>query len=64
MSSHPWLLTIMVALCATAIYGGQPLTDDPIFNKIISSTTEDSKLNAPIKKWSPDPKIPLADDPR
>lgn len=66
MSSHSWLLTVMVALCATAIYGGKlamPLTDDPSFNKIIS-TTEENKLNAPIKKWSPDPKIPLADDPR
>jgi len=66
MSSHSWLITAMVALCATAIYAGKlstPLTEDPIFNKIIS-TTEDSKMNASIKKFLPDPKIPMADDPR
>lgn len=66
MSSHSWLLIVAVALCATVIHGGKaamPFTEDPIFNKILSST-EGSKPNAPIKKWSPDPRIPLADDPR
>lgn len=66
MSSHSWLLMVTVALCATVIHAERtslPLTDDPILNKILS-TTEESKPNAPIKKWAPDPKIPLADDPR
>lgn len=64
MSSHSWLLMVTVALCATVIHAGRTslsLTDDPILNKILS-TTEDSKPNAPIKKWAPDPKIPLAEN--
>lgn len=63
MSSHSWLLTITIALCATVICAGGksslPLTDDPMISKILS-TTEESKT----PKWAPDPNIPLADDPR
>lgn len=65
MSSHSWLLMVGVALCAAVVCARSPLslTDDPIFNKILS-TTEESKPDIVIKKWSPETKIPLADDPR
>lgn len=52
MPSHSWLLIVTVAVCATIVHA----TAIP--------TTEEKKPNVPIKKWSPNPRIPLADDPR
>lgn len=53
MSSHSWLLIVTVAVCATIIHA-VPFTDDPLFNKILSTTTEESKPIVP-KKWKLNP---------
>lgn len=49
----------MVAVCAATTIHPRPFTDDPLFNKILSTTTEESKPDVPIKKWTLNP-----DDPR
>lgn len=59
MSSHSWLLIVTVAVCATTIVCNtstqKPVTDDPLINKILSTTTEGSKPNVPSKKWTLNP---------
>lgn len=67
MPSHSWLLLITVATCATFIHATtkHPFTDDPLYSKILSTTTEESKQIVSNKKWPPtNQRIPLANDPR
>jgi len=58
MQSHLWLLIVTVAVYATVIYADtkMPLADDPLFNKILATTEENTGSRAH--------KIPMADDPR
>lgn len=65
MTSHSWLLMVGVTLCVTIVCAKSSLNliEDPIFNKILS-TTEEIKPDIVIKKWQPDQKLPLADDSR
>lgn len=64
MRSHLWLPIVGIVIFATAIYATtkMPLTDDPIFNKIISTTEESNKSMFGSRKAVR--KIPMADDPR
>lgn len=62
--SYLWLPLVAIAIFATAIYAEtkMPLADDPIFNKIISTTEESNKSMFGSRK--PVRKISMADDPR
>lgn len=64
MRSHLWLPIVAISIFATAVYATtkMPLADDPIFNKIISTTEENNKSMFGSRK--PVRKISMADDPR
>lgn len=65
MQSHKlWLPVVAIVTFATAIYAEtkMPLADDPIFNKIISTTEESNKSMIGSRK--PVRKISMADDSR
>lgn len=66
MKSHSWLIIVTVAVLATVSYATAktgPLSDDPLFNKMLGpSTTENNEID--IDHPKPSKKIPMADDPR